>query len=240
MPKVKKERTKFHHSVKKTSDDDLEDLGISFKVPPPVPTGNVPLDPKNLPRLIENPFTGEKMDNEDSMSMASSRMSSRSSASRLGRDGDGNIVSKKKRRQARRDFLLNRLNLSKENDQFEQDQKKKKETGGTAATIDSLLGSLPTQSQMFIENIQKETKERINNNAKLTQKDCRNSRTKRANRIIKEEISTFQKKVENQSPKISLMEQLKMMKSKIIDNVETQNALLEESAKVEKAAQEYF
>ena len=33
--------------------------------------------------------------------------------------------------------------------------RKKKETGGTAATIDSLLGSLPTQSQLFIENIQK-------------------------------------------------------------------------------------
>ena len=37
-----------------------------------------------------------------------------------------------------------------------------------------------------------ETKEKLNNNAKLTQKDCRNSRTKRANRIIKEEITTFQ------------------------------------------------
>ena len=131
--------------------------------------------------------------------------------------------------------------------------RKKKETGGTAATIDSLLGSLPTQSQLFIENIQKgngltpkienifkivfrgsdlfeqrfhqpvrscytsyismwdadfflksyvcqswsrllETKEKLNNNAKLTQKDCRNSRTKRANRIIKEEITTFQVK----------------------------------------------
>ena len=33
--------------------------------------------------------------------------------------------------------------------------RKKKQTGGTAATIDSLLGSLPTQSQLFIENIQK-------------------------------------------------------------------------------------
>merc|ERR1712168_969497 len=143
MPKVKKERTKFHHSVtkKSNSDDELEDLGISFKMPPP-PTAMAPLDPKNLPRLIENPFTGEKIDNEDSMSMASSRMSSRSSASRLGRDGDGNVVTKKKRRQARRDFLLNRLNLSKENDEFEEKLKKKKETGGTAATIDSLLGSL--------------------------------------------------------------------------------------------------
>ena len=58
--------------------------------PPPLAA---PLDPKNLPRLIENPFTGEKIDNEDSMSMASSRMSSRSSASRLGRDGDGNVSS---------------------------------------------------------------------------------------------------------------------------------------------------
>jgi len=237
MPKVKKERTKFHHSVpkKSNSDDELEDLGISFKVPPPA----APLDPKKLPRLIENPFTGEKIDNEDSMSMASSRMSSRSSASRLGRDGDGNVVTKKKRRQARRDFLLNRLNLSRENDEYEQKLKKKKETGGTAATIDSLLGSLPTQSQLFIENIQKETKEKLNNNAKLTQKDCRNSRTKRANRIIKEEITTFQKKIES-TPKMSLMEQLKMMKNKIIDNVESQNALLEESEKVEKAAQEYF
>ena len=56
-------------------------------MPPPA------ADPKNLPRLIENPFTGEKIDNEDSMSMASSRMSSRSSASRLGRDGDGNVSS---------------------------------------------------------------------------------------------------------------------------------------------------
>lgn len=240
MPKVKKERTKFHHSVtkKSNSDDELEDLGISFKVPAPVVSA-APLDPKNLPRLIENPFTGEKIDNEDTMSMASSRMSSRSSASRLGRDGDGNVVSKKKRRQARRDFLLNRLNLSKENDEFEEKLKKKKETGGTAATIDSLLGSLPTQSQLFIENIQKETKEKLNNNAKLTQKDCRNSRTKRANRIIKEEITTFQNKIES-TPKMSLMEQLKMMKTKIIDNVESQNALLEESEKVEKAAQEYF
>ena len=75
---------------KSNSDDELEDLGISFKMPPP-PVA--PLDPKNLPRLIENPFTGEKIDNEDSMSMASSRMSSRSSASRLGRDGDGNVSS---------------------------------------------------------------------------------------------------------------------------------------------------
>ena len=33
--------------------------------------------------------------------------------------------------------------------------RKKKQTGGTAATIDSLLDSLPTQSQLFIENIQK-------------------------------------------------------------------------------------
>ena len=74
---------------KSNSDDELEDLGISFKMPPPA----APLDPKNLPRLIENPFTGEKIDNEDSMSMASSRMSSRSSASRLGRDGDGNVSS---------------------------------------------------------------------------------------------------------------------------------------------------
>jgi len=73
----------------------------------------------------------------------------------------------------------------------------------------------------------------------LTQNDCRNSRTKRANRIIKEEIATFQKKIES-TPKMSLMEQLKLMKNKIIDNVESQNALLEESEKVEKAAQEYF
>ena len=29
-------------------------------------------------------------------------------------------MTKKKRRQARRDFLLNRLNLSKENDEFEE------------------------------------------------------------------------------------------------------------------------
>ena len=49
----------------------------------------------------------------------------------------------------------------------------------------------------------------------------------------------FQKKIES-TPKMSLMEQLKMMKNKIIDNVESQNALLEESEKVEKAAQEYF
>ena len=51
--------------------------------------------------------------------------------------------------------------------------------------------------------------------------------------------SHFQKKIES-TPKMSLMEQLKLMKSKIIDNVESQNALLEESEKVEKAAQEYF
>lgn len=49
----------------------------------------------------------------------------------------------------------------------------------------------------------------------------------------------YQKKIES-TPKMSLMEQLKMMKNKIIDNVESQNALLEESEKVEKAAQEYF
>ena len=50
------------------------------------------------------------------MSVASSRQSSRSSTSRWGRDGDGNIVKKKQRRNARRDFLLQRLSLTKEAD----------------------------------------------------------------------------------------------------------------------------
>ena len=42
-------------------------------------------------RLLSNPFTGESIENDDTLSMTSSRMSSRSSASRLGRDGDSQV-----------------------------------------------------------------------------------------------------------------------------------------------------
>lgn len=80
----------------------LDDIGLVFKVPPP--------------KLTVNPFTGEELGEEDRMSVASSRQSSRSSTSRWGRDGDGNIVKKKQRRNARRDFLLQRLSLTKEAD----------------------------------------------------------------------------------------------------------------------------
>ena len=82
--------------------DEFEELGISFKMP-------------EAPRLTENPFTGEQLDNLDAVSMTSSRASSRSS--RMGRDGDETSVTKKRRRNARRQFLLERLNLSKQNDQ---------------------------------------------------------------------------------------------------------------------------
>ena len=43
--------------------DEFDELGISFKVPPPKP------DKVEMPRLLENPFTGEKIETEDTMSM---------------------------------------------------------------------------------------------------------------------------------------------------------------------------
>ena len=98
MPKVKKERTKYHHAAcaknaDSSDDEDLKELGlvfkgkkksISFEIKTQVP-------PPKLPVLTENPFSGEVLE-DDRMSMASSRMSSRSSTSRLGRDGDGKVL----------------------------------------------------------------------------------------------------------------------------------------------------
>ena len=45
-------------------------------------------------KLEVNPFTGEKLDDDDNKSMAS-YMSSRSTASRLGRDGDEQVKNSK-------------------------------------------------------------------------------------------------------------------------------------------------
>merc|ERR1739838_946783 len=227
MPKVRRERNKLHHSSKE-DDDVMSELGIAFKMPPPV-SGAEKIE---LPRLTTNPFTGESIENDDVMSMASSRMSSRSSASRLGRDGDSQSVTKKKRRNARRQFLLDRLNLSKQNDEDQKAFEKKVEQGGKAATIDELMSSLPTQSQMLIEDVKKQTKKKIINHEKLTEKDCRNTRTKRANRIIQQELIDFKNKVEKRDTKLSLMDQLAMMKDKVKGNIEKQNKMLEESAKV--------
>ena len=69
--------------------------------------------------------------------------------------------------------------------------RKKVEQGGKAATIDELMSSLPTRSQMLIEDVKKQTKKKIINHEKLTEKDCRNTRTKRANRIIQQELIDF-------------------------------------------------
>ena len=81
MPKVVKQRNKLHHSASEVRDDSsLDDLGIAFKVPPP--------------KLTVNPFTGEELNDDDAQSTASSRMSSRSTASRWGRDGDGQVNNK--------------------------------------------------------------------------------------------------------------------------------------------------
>ena len=74
--------------------------------------------------------------------------------------------------------------------------RKKVEAGGKAATIDDLMSSLPTQSQMLVEDVKKETKKQIINHEKLTQKDCRNTRTKRANRIIRQELIDFKDRYE--------------------------------------------
>ena len=68
---------------------------------------------------------------------------------------------------------------------------KKVAQGGKAATIDELMGSLPTQSQMFVDDVKKATKMKMINREKLTEKDCRNTRTKRANRIIRQELIDF-------------------------------------------------
>ncbi|CAG5113150.1 Oidioi.mRNA.OKI2018_I69.chr2.g7285.t1.cds [Oikopleura dioica] len=227
MPKVKKERTKYHHAAKKadsSDDEDLKELGLVFKIPPP-----------KLPLLTENPFSGETLE-DDRMSMASSRMSSRSSTSRLGRDGDGKNVTKKQRRQARREFLIQRLNISK---QVEQDMKnyvEKKEKGGTAATLDMLMDSLPTQPELFTEDIIAETNRRALNPNRLTQNDCRNTCNKRGKKMVEEEVKAFQERVKEASEavptKLSIMDQLKQMKEKMKENVKKQNALLEESAKV--------
>ena len=75
--------------------------------------------------------------------------------------------------------------------------RKKVEEGGKAATIDDLMSSLPTQSQMLVEDVKKETKKQIINHEKLTQKDCRNTRTKRANRIIRQELIDFKARYGN-------------------------------------------
>ena len=58
------------------------------------------------------------------------------------------------------------------------------------------MSSLPTQSQMLVEDVKKETKKQIINHEKLTQKDCRNTRTKRANRIIRQELIDFKDRYE--------------------------------------------
>ncbi|CBY07406.1 unnamed protein product [Oikopleura dioica] len=229
MPKVKKERTKYHHAAKKadsSDDEDIKELGLVFKVPPP-----------KLPVLTENPFSGEVLE-DDRMSMASSRMSSRSSTSRLGRDGDGKNVTKKERRQARREFLVQRLNISK---QVEQDMKnyvEKKEALGTAATMDMLLDSLPTNPEMFMDNIMAETNRRALNPNRLTQEDCKNTCNKRGKKTVEKEVKAFQERVKAASEsapkatKLSILDQLKEMKEKLKQNVQKQNALLEESAKV--------
>ena len=86
MPKERRQRTKYHHaSSQKPEPDSLEELGIQFKMPPP----------KDLPMLginDQNQIT-QMADQDDMQSIASSRMSSRSSASRLGRDGDTQVGS---------------------------------------------------------------------------------------------------------------------------------------------------
>jgi hypothetical protein len=99
MPKVKKERTKYHHaaSAKKadsSDDEDLKELGLVFKGKKKKQSAfknKSPVPPPKLPVLTENPFSGEVLE-DDRMSMASSRMSSRSSTSRLGRDGDEKVL----------------------------------------------------------------------------------------------------------------------------------------------------
>ena len=54
------------------------------------------------------------------------------------------------------------------------------------------MDSLPTQPEMKFEEFKKETKAKLNNNAKLTAKDCRNTRTKRANNLIKKDLISYQ------------------------------------------------
>ena len=68
---------------------------------------------------------------------------------------------------------------------------KKVAQGGKTATIDELMDSLPTQSQMFVDDVKKETKKKMIDQQKLTERDCRNTRTKRANRIIRQELIDF-------------------------------------------------
>lgn len=80
MPKEVK-RKSLHHSAapfKADGDDALDDIGVVFKMPPP--------------KLSVNPFTGETLPDDDVRSMTSSHMSSASSASRWGRDGDGQVI----------------------------------------------------------------------------------------------------------------------------------------------------
>lgn len=68
----------------------------------------------------------------------------------------------------------------------------RKEKSGTAATLDVLLESLPTRSELFVEKVKVDSKRCQIKREKLTQNDCRNTTTKRANRIIKNEIKSFQ------------------------------------------------
>ena len=70
----------MHHSASGNQDEGdaaLDEIGLVFKTPPP--------------KLTVNPFTGEELDDNDNRSVASSRMSSRSTTSRWGRDGDGQV-----------------------------------------------------------------------------------------------------------------------------------------------------
>jgi hypothetical protein len=45
-----------------------------------------------------------------------------------------------------------------------------------------------------MDNVKIESKKRLNHKDKLTQNDCKNTATKRAGRIIKNEIKSFQVK----------------------------------------------
>ena len=67
-----------------------------------------------------------------------------------------------------------------------------KEKGGTAATLDALLDSLPTRSEIFMENVAADSKRQQRKESRLTQDDCKNTNNKRGNKIMKEEMKAFQ------------------------------------------------
>ena len=58
--------------------------------------------------------------------------------------------------------------------------------------MDALLDSLPTRTEMFMENVAKDTKRQIRKESRLTQDDCKNTINKRGNKIMKAEMAAYQ------------------------------------------------